>query len=149
MVTVLHLQKKFVPFVVQLEEYCFSDSWSAAGVEAELKSPVARFLVAQDAGEVLGYVSAAFVVDECFINRLAVAPAYRRHKVGTQLMHALLERAWSEGMSFVTLEVRESNRTAIAFYEQFGFHPVGVRKNFYRHPKEDAVLMTINKGASL
>lgn len=148
MIEIRTLDKKFVPLVVQLEECCFSDSWSQAGVEAELKLPTARFLVAEDAGLLAGYISAAFVVDEGAVNRVAVSPEYRRHGVGTLLMQALLEQAWEEGMNYVTLEVRKSNENAVAFYKKLGFEIVGVRKNFYRFPKEDAVLMTIYKEAA-
>lgn len=146
MIIVEPLEKKHVPFVVQLEEYCFSDSWSAAGVEAELKNPCARFLVARDGEMIAGYLSAAFIMDEGSVNRVAVAGAYRRRGIGTLLMRHLLEQAWEQGIAFVTLEVRRSNEKAIAFYKKMGFCSVGERRNFYLHPKEDAVLMTVKRG---
>lgn len=146
MITIDLLEKKHVPYVAQLEADCFSDNWSEASIEAELKNACSRFLVALEAGEVIGYLSASFVADEGAVNRVAVAKDYRRQGVGAGLMKHLLEAAWSQNLAFVTLEVREGNGPAIGFYEAFGFRPVGVRKNFYRRPAENALLMTVSGG---
>ena len=81
------------------------------------------------------------VLDEGYISNVAVSPAFRRRGIASALIRALLDRARERNLSFVTLEVRESNAAAIALYEGFGFRPVGRRKNYYDAPKEDAWIM--------
>ena len=128
--------------LVELERNCFSIPWTRAQLTAELPDERHEFLVAEAGEEVLGYVGMMFVLDEGYISNVAVAPDYRRQGVASALIRALLERAAERELSFVTLEVRESNAPAIALYEGFGFAPVGRRKNYYDAPKEDAILMT-------
>ena len=73
---------------------------------------------------------------------MAVSPEHRRQGIADALIHALLERAALRELSFVTLEVREHNAPAIALYRKHGFSPVGLRKNYYEAPVENAILMT-------
>ena len=82
------------------------------------------------------------VLDEGYITNVAVSPACRRQGIGRALIEELKKRAAQSGLSFVTLEARASNAPAIALYEGAGFRQVGVRRNFYTAPAEDAVLMT-------
>ena len=77
-----------------------------------------------------------------YISNVAVSPDHRRQGIASTLIEALLRRAEELQLSFVTLEVRESNAPAIALYGRFGFTPVGRRKGYYDAPKEDAILMT-------
>ncbi len=128
--------------LVELERSCFSIPWTRAQLMAELPDERHEFLVAEAGEEVLGYVGMLFVLDEGYISNVAVAPDYRRQGVASALIRALLARAAERELSFVTLEVRESNAPAIALYEGFGFAPVGRRRNYYDAPKEDAILMT-------
>lgn len=128
--------------LVELERSCFSIPWTRAQLTAELPDERHEFLIAEAGEEVLGYVGMLFVLDEGYISNVAVAPDYRRQGVASALIRALLARAAERELSFVTLEVRESNAPAIALYEGFGFAPVGRRKNYYDAPKEDAILMT-------
>ena len=77
------------------------------------------------------------------IDAVAVSPEYRRQGIGEKLLLALLEKAKGLALSFVTLEVRESNRAARELYKKHGFADVGKRKNYYDQPREDAILMTL------
>ena len=115
--------------LVELERSCFSIPWTRAQLTAELPDERHEFLIAEAGEEVLGYVGMLFVLDEGYISNVAVAPDYRRQGVASALIRALLARAAERKLSFVTLEVRESNAPAIALYEGFGFAPVGCRKN--------------------
>lgn len=101
------------------------------------------FLVAEQDGAVAGYVGCQTVLDEGYITNVAVSPDCRRQGIGRALIAELTERAKRAGLAFVTLEARESNAPAITLYEGAGFRRVGVRKNFYTAPAEDAVLMTL------
>ena len=86
---------------------------------------------------------AQILLDEGYITNVAVSPDCRRQGVGRALIAALTAAARTQRLAFVTLEVRASNAPAIALYEGAGFVRVGVRKNFYAAPTEDAVLMTL------
>ena len=101
------------------------------------------FLAAlNDSGEAVGYVGLMYVLDEGYISNVAVSPEWRRRGIGDMLIEELLRRALAKKLSFVTLEVRESNAPAIALYSKHGYVPVGTRKNYYDLPRENAILMT-------
>ncbi|MCR5664622.1 MAG: ribosomal protein S18-alanine N-acetyltransferase [Oscillospiraceae bacterium] len=131
--------------VERLEQRCFSLPWTREQLLHALPDENHVFLVAEDSenGELLGYVSMTHVLDEGYISNVAVDPACRREGVGSALIEELLRRAGELELSFVTLEVRESNAPAVGLYERFGFRPVGRRKNYYEAPREDALLMTV------
>ena len=134
--------------------------------EAQLASDVERLSLGHEAWtadgiretmELNGYYYAAFrgnsfvgsagftaVLDEGYITNIAVHPDFRRRGVATELTNAVTEKAKELKLSFLSLEVRESNAAAISLYEKFGFLNVGRRKNFYSEPTEDAVIMTLN-----
>ena len=128
--------------VAWLERACFSQPWSARVLETELANPNAVFFVAVSGTRVLGYVGLHRVLDEGYIANVAVAGPMRRHGLATRLMEMLFAFARRERLGFITLEVRESNAPAIAFYEKAGFGVAGRRRRYYANPTEDAVLMT-------
>jgi ribosomal-protein-alanine N-acetyltransferase len=126
-----------------LEKRCFSLPWTEEMLLSQLPDDSHEFLAAEsDSGELLGYVGMMCVLDEGYIANVAVSPEYRRQGIGDLLIEKLLERAALRELSFVTLEVREHNEPAIALYRKHGFSPVGLRKNYYEAPVENAVLMT-------
>ena len=132
-----------VPQIEALEQACFSVPWTSGQIVSQLKDDSHEFLAALDSeGKVLGYVGMMTVLDEGYIANVAVDPAYRRQGIGDRLIERLTEIAAERGLSFVTLEVRAGNRPAIALYEKHGFIPVGLRRNYYTMPREDALLMT-------
>ena len=126
----------------ELEKLCFSLPWTREQLESQLPDGQHIFLVAVVGERVLGYVGMMYVLDEGYISNVAVSPEARRRGIGDALISELLLRAEEKALSFVTLEVRESNAPAIALYGRFGFTPVGRRKGYYDAPKEDAILMT-------
>ena len=125
-----------------LEGLCFSVPWTREMLRSQLPDGQHVFLAAEEDGQVLGYVGMTFVLDEGYIGNVAVDPAARRRGIGRALISELLARARALSLSFVTLEVRETNAPAIALYAGFGFAPVGLRKNYYDSPRENALLMT-------
>ena len=135
-------EKRHLDALVALEQSCFSVPWTRGQLTAELPDEHHEFLIAESGGEPIGYVGQMFMLDEGYVSNVAVSPAFRRRGIASALIRALLDRARERNLSFVTLEVRESNAAAIALYEGFGFRPVGRRKNYYDAPKEDALLMT-------
>ena len=131
--------------VAALERICFSDPWSRQLLAAELDNDLSAFLVAlDDEGAVAGYAGLQVVLDEGTVTDIAVRPDCRRRGVAGQLLAVFLNFAKGNQLSFLTLEVRASNYAAIALYGSRGFRGVGRRKNYYEHPREDAVIMTLD-----
>ena len=139
---ITEMQEKHLPALAELEKHCFHAPWSEKMLREELGGGI--FLVAEQDGEVQGYVGCQTVLDEGYITNVAVSPDFRRRGAARRLIAELIARAKEKGLAFVTLEVRESNAPAIALYTGAGFAPVGKRKNFYSNPTENAVLMTIS-----
>ena len=126
-----------------IETECFSEPWSEQNIISQLPDDNHVFLVALSGEIVVGYVGMMNVLDEGYIANVAVTAAYRRQRIADLLIDELVKRAQARDLSFVTLEVRESNAPARALYEKHQFQTVGVRKNYYSKPKENAVLMTV------
>lgn len=139
--TVVPMEERHLDTLAEIEKACFHAPWSADMLREELGKGL--FLVAEQDGAVAGYVGCQTVLDEGYITNVAVSPDCRRQGIGRALIAELTERAKRAGLAFVTLEARESNAPAITLYEGAGFRRVGVRKNFYTAPAEDAVLMTL------
>ena len=129
--------------LVELERICFSTPWSRNMLAEELDNACSAFLVAEDAnGKVVGYAGLQVVLDEGYIANIAVFPEYRRQGIAGKLLQVFMNFAEANRLAFLTLEVRASNQAAISLYENRGFLEVGRRKNYYEHPKEDAIIMT-------
>lgn len=126
--------------VAELEKSIFSAPWDAQSLRAELSNPLSLWLVALDGDRVAGYVGSQSVLGESDMMNLAVDPAYRRQGIAKRLIERLL---WDldEDNHCLTLEVRVSNRAALALYEGLGFRPVGRRPNYYESPREDALIL--------
>ena len=140
--TVVPMEPKHIEDLERLELECFYTPWSFDSLVSELSNPLAVFRVAEVNGQVAGYVGMHHIVDEGFICNIAVFPQYRRRGVATCLMESLIEYAKENDMTSISLEVRESNYSAQALYENFQFEVVGERRNFYANPTEDALIMT-------
>ena len=129
--------------IAELERICFPDPWSRNMLAEELDNALSAFLVAlDDTGRVAGYAGLQVVLDEGTITNIAVRPECRRQGVAQQLLDVFLNFARGNRLAFLTLEVRASNYGAIALYGELGFRSVGRRKNYYEHPREDAIIMT-------
>ena len=130
--------------VAEIEQICFSDPWSRRMLSEHLENECAATLVAMgEDGTIMGYAGLLVVLDEGYITNVAVRPEYRRQGIAGELLAVFRRFAESNNMAFLTLEVRDSNASARALYTKHGFSEVGVRKNYYDHPKEDAIIMTL------
>jgi len=127
--------------IAAIEEECFSLPWSSQGIIDALWEG-ARFLVFEEAGEILGYVGIRFVMDEGYIYNVAVKKDHRRRGIAQALLEKIDELAEELELSFVSLEVRESNTAAVSLYEKMGYGKDGIRPNFYEFPRENAIIMT-------
>ena len=131
-----------IPFAADIENKCFAHPWSEHSIESEMNSENSVFLMAFEEDKAIGYVGLSAVLDEGYMGNLAVVDEYRRKGIGRALMKELLRICKDKDFSFVTLEVRESNLPAINLYLSLGFERVGVRKNYYKEPMENALLLT-------
>ncbi|MCI8478788.1 MAG: ribosomal protein S18-alanine N-acetyltransferase [Oscillospiraceae bacterium] len=128
--------------IAALEKRCFSSPWSEALLSQALDNENASYIVAQsEDGTVLGYAGMQVILDEGYVDNIAVHPDYRRQGVAEALL-GVFERFGAVHLAFLTLEVRPSNTAAVSLYEKHGFELVGRRKNYYTNPREDALLMT-------
>ena len=141
--TVVPMTYDHVPQVAEIERMCFSDPWSERMLREHLDNQCAAALTALgEDGTVLGYAGILVVLDEGYVTNVAVRPAYRRQGIAADLLGIFDRFAQGSHLSFLTLEVRSSNAPAIALYEKMGYQQAGLRKNYYEHPKEDAIIMT-------
>ena len=130
-----------VPAVAALEELCFSDPWSENSVSGELDNPLSVWLVAIEEDALIGYIGSQTVMGETDMMNVAVHPNQRRRGVARKLIEALVQVVRNRESYCLTLEVRASNVPAIALYTDLGFMEVGRRRNYYRNPKEDALIL--------
>ena len=142
-VTIRRAREADIPRLLELERECFSIPWTERSMRLQLREKNI-FPVAEEDGAVVGYAGAMTVLDEGYITNVAVAPEHRRRGIADALLDAMeAEARGGKALSFLTLEVRESNAPAIALYEKHGYRTVGRRKNYYQKPVEDALLMTL------
>ena len=128
-----------IDFVASLEKECFSLPQSHSDLEKMASDDTKLLLVAVADGELAGYIGAYTVCRESDIMTVAVAPAFRKAGIGKMLVSSLFEHLKGDSDA-VFLEVRESNSAATGLYTSLGFEQVGVRKNYYKLPTEDALL---------
>ena len=140
-IRIIPLELRHIKEISRLEDLCFSEPWSEEGI-LEAYRLGTRFFVAESGKNFMGYIGIKAVIDEGYITNVAVYPQYRRTGVATALLNKVFEYAEEKRLSFVSLEVRASNTAAVSLYEKTGFKEEGRRKDFYRLPREDALIMT-------
>ncbi|MDR0853124.1 MAG: tRNA (adenosine(37)-N6)-threonylcarbamoyltransferase complex dimerization subunit type 1 TsaB [Clostridiales Family XIII bacterium] len=127
-----------------ISKLSFLDPWPCKGFLEDFSNRVSRYIVSELDGNVIGYGSLYFVLEEAYISNIAIHPAFRRNGIGKIILEGLIGATEEEGVDAWTLEVRTSNAVAIAFYEGLGFKEEGRRKKFYATAdggKEDAIIM--------
>ena len=137
--------KKMLPedaaAVAVIERMIFSQPWSEKGFLDSLESPDTLYLVVKVQGVIVGYCGLLQSFEEADITNVAVHPEWRGRGIAYRMLQTLMEQGKTRGIERYTLEVRVSNASAIHVYEKLGFTSVGIRKNFYDMPREDAVIM--------
>ena len=136
----VRIERAHLSQIAELEALCFSDPWSEKSLELLLGELATGFVCVRE-GRVLAYGGMLIAPDEGQITNVAVHPDARRGGLGRAIVDALIEDAYARGLEQISLEVRESNHAAITLYERTGFAVAGKRKNFYRRPTEDALIM--------
>ena len=130
--------------VMVIERRSFSAPWEESTFRGLMRRPSAALLVAETDDELTGYSVMWFAADEGELGDIAVVPERRGEGIGRRLLRESISVAASRGTRSLYLEVRESNDVARRLYEKVGFSVVGVRKQYYTEPVEDAIVMRLN-----
>ena len=120
-------------------------AWSEQDFLDSFQNPNAKVIICEEERVLLGYAVLYHAADEGEVASVGVRHSVRRRGIGRSLLQALLEQGQEQGVGRFFLEVRESNEPAQKLYETMGFLRVGVRKDFYDHPQEDAFLMMMQE----
>ena len=129
--------------VTELERLCFSVPWSERLLSEALESPVNICFVLEGCGRVIAYGIFQMLAGEGEILRIGVLPSERRKGLGSKVLEAMEGCARASQGECIFLEVREGNQGARKLYKSWGFEELGIRKNYYQNPRENAILMRL------
>ena len=141
-IKILPLESSDIEEVLKIENECFSEPWSENSFKNSIKSGSNYFICAKFDSKIVGYSGMYWVLDEGYIYNLAVDKNFRRWGIASNLILNLFNHSKNINLKLLSLEVRESNKAAKSLYRKLGFEFVGVRKNFYSFPTENAIIMT-------
>ena len=140
-VTIRRMALSDVDGVHAIEKNTFARPWKKEDFVKEMTENLcARYLVAEEDGEIIGFAGAWIVLDEAHVTNIAVRQDKRGRGIGRRLTGQLMQYAANLGVVYATLEVRRSNTVAQRLYQSLGFEYVGVRKRYYEDNGEDAFL---------
>lgn len=142
-ITIKKAEQCHVPQIAEIERASIPQPWSEAAFTSALADEKAVTLAAFSGDILCGFITGVYLLDTADIYSVAVSLEYRKKGVGKRLLEEFFS-ALPDEVNNVCLEVRESNIPAINLYEKTGFERVGMRKNFYQDPRENAILMTKN-----
>jgi len=128
--------------IMLIEKESFSLPWSRQSYEAELENQYANYLVCDWEGEVAAYVGMWTVFEDAHITNVAVSRKFRQMGMGRALMLEEEKLALAKQASRIILEVRPSNTAALLMYNELGYIPTSLRKEYYSDNQEDAIIMT-------
>jgi ribosomal-protein-alanine N-acetyltransferase len=149
-VTLRRMMLSDVEQVLEVEHRSFTAPWSRQAFLTELAdNHLARYIVAEYQGRVIGYAGVWLIVDEGHVTNIAVHPDFRGRHLGETLLRALMAECVGQGIRRMTLEVRVSNTVAQNLYRKLGFVGVGTRKGYYTDNNEDALIMWADLGANV
>jgi ribosomal-protein-alanine N-acetyltransferase len=136
------MKRRHLGQVLDIERRVYPRPWTMTLFLSEIVQRSSRFyIVAKASRRVVGYGGLMVFGEEAHVTNIAVDPDQHRRKVASRLLFALITEARRRGATACTLEVRVANHAAQGLYHQFGFAPVGIRKNYYAETGEDALIM--------
>lgn len=140
MIEIKEMSEKNYLEVAEIDRICITEAWSENAFANELKNDKSLILVAYVDGVTAGFVHLWSILDEAEVNSVAVLPKFRKQGIAKMLLNTAF--SYLDTIKYINLEVREGNTAALSLYEKLGFKRVGLRKNYYSNPKENAILMT-------
>jgi len=139
---ITRMRRRHLRGVMAIERQAYARPWTPNLFVAEMSEPNNRnYLVARIDRDVVGYAGLICYGDEAHITNIAVDPMLQGHGIAHRLLAEQIDAARELGGSAVSLEVRVTNWRAQRIYARFGFHPVGIRRNYYAELHEDALIM--------
>lgn len=135
------LKQSEIPCIAEIERRCFSSPWSEESIKDSFANSSNHFYVAECDGVIAGYIGLSVIIDEGYILNVATLPDYRRRGIAKALINNIIN-IYNEKLAFLTLEVRPSNMAAVKLYKSFGFEKAGERRDYYRNPRENALILT-------
>lgn len=139
------LQQEDIPELVQIEWAIFTQPWSEQNFKDLLTRDYCLYLVAENAGSIVGCAGLTVLGNEGDIDKVMVREDCRGEGIASYLMENLLAVGRDRGIEEFTLEVRAGNIPAIRLYEKYGFVSEGIRPRFYDKPVEDALIMWLRQ----
>ena len=127
--------------IAELEGEIFSDAWSYRDVQDLICTEGGMCFTALEDGKVIAYVIGRLIAPEGEIYRVAVAPHKRQRGIGYRLLDYAVKTSKGHGLERLFLEVRSRNIPAIKLYTAYGFKEIGIRKNYYKDPQDNAIVM--------
>ena len=137
------MKKEDIDDVIEVEKTAYGEHhWSKESFLSELSNDLAKyFSVFNENDELVAYCGSWHILEEAHITNIAVSADYRRKHIGEALLKTVIDECYKNGVKYITLEVRASNKAAIGLYEKYGFKSLGLRKGYYQDNNEDALIM--------
>jgi ribosomal-protein-alanine N-acetyltransferase len=142
---IVRMRRRHLRGVMAIERRVYPRPWSPSLFLSEIGDEHTRaYFVGRVDRRIVTYGGLICYGDEAHITTIAVDPEFHRRKIGTRMLYELMRTAIDMGATATSLEVRVSNWNAQRLYSDFGFRPVGVRKNYYQEVNEDALVMWVD-----
>ena len=139
-VVIREMTSNDVDSLYDIETRCFSAPWSKNDFLVIPSLDYAHFYVLEFEGKAVAFAGIC-VFDVAELMNIAVLPEYRGKHFASMLLDECIEKAIELKTEKMLLEVRKSNASAIGLYKKYGFENIGIRKNYYTAPLEDAIIM--------
>lgn len=130
-------------FLLCEESFSEKSPWSEDQFLESIESKNKSIFLIVEEKILIGFIIMTVILDEAEIELVCVSDRFKRNKVGTHLLKEAIEDLKQRKVHFIFLEVRQSNTSALGFYRFFKFEEIGVRKNYYRFPKEDGLVLKL------
>lgn len=146
---IIQLTNNNIDDIFLIEKKCFSHPISILNLKEDLNNGKYVFIGCEINQIIIGYCGVFITSKEAYINNIAVLQEFRKKGVASKILSEIINIAKEKCCEFITLEVRESNTSAINLYKKLGFKQMGMRKKYYREPVETAIIMTKYFGDNL
>lgn len=141
-VNIREVVEEDIDSIIEIENEAFSIPWSREAFRTEIRDNLlAKYIVAEVEGRIVGYAGIWFILNEGHITSIAVRKSHKGQGIGNQLLEGLITYCKLKNIKDMTLEVRKSNYIAQNLYKKYGFVESGIRPGYYQDNNEDAVIM--------